>query len=59
MPDDLKRKKPEDPNRININQSWEVDYWCEKLGCSREKLIRAVAAVGPMVTDVRKWLSSN
>jgi len=26
MPDNLKIKKPKDPQKININEQWEVDY---------------------------------
>ena len=32
MPDDLTRRKPEDPTKINVNQSWEIKYWTKKLG---------------------------
>jgi len=59
MPDNLKRKQPEDPEKININQQWEVDYWCDNLGCSEELLRRAVEKVGPMVSDVKRWLRTN
>jgi len=42
MSDDLNRIKPEDPTKININQSWELTYWSQKLGVSKQELIRAV-----------------
>ena len=54
--DDLKRRVPEDPTKININQPWEVEYWCNKLGCSEARLREAVQAVGPLVKDVKKYL---
>jgi hypothetical protein len=56
MSDDLTRRKPEDPNKININQSWEVDYWTKTLGASEARLKEAVKAVGPMVSDVKRYL---
>lgn len=56
MPDDLTRRKPEDPNKININQAWEVTHWCSEFGVSESKLRAAVTAVGPMVKDVRRHL---
>jgi hypothetical protein len=56
MPDNLKRKQPEDPTKININQDWEITYWCDKLGTSEAKLKAAVKAVGPMTQAVRKYL---
>lgn len=56
MPDNLKRRQPEDPQRINIKQDWEVGYWSEMLGCTQAELIAAVKKVGPMVEDVKKEL---
>lgn len=56
MPDDITRRQPEDPQRININQPWEVEYWCDLLGCTESQLRAAVRAVGPMVKDVKAYL---
>jgi hypothetical protein len=56
MPDDLTRKQPEDPKKININQSWEVQYWKTKFGVPEQKLKKAVEVVGPMVSDVKRYL---
>lgn len=56
MPDDLTRRQPEDPNKININQAWERTYWSNKFGITIEKLKEAVEAVGPWVKDVKKYL---
>lgn len=60
MPDNVKRPGPEDRTKININQDYEVGYWMATLGISdKDVLERAVKAVGPLVTDVRKWLCKN
>ena len=56
MADDLGRKSPEDPNKVNINQTWELNYWSNKFGVSKERLIQAVKAVSPWVSDVKKHL---
>ncbi len=56
MPDDITRRQPEDPQRININQDWELEYWSKRLGCTKAELIAAVQKVGPMVEDVKKEL---
>ncbi|SQD76525.1 DUF3606 domain-containing protein [Moritella yayanosii] len=58
MSDNLKRKGPEDPKKINLNQSWEITYWTGALSISEAKLREAVAAVGVMVVDVRAWLNN-
>ena len=59
MTDDLKRRQPEDPKKININQPWEIAWWTSQLKITEEKLKQAVKAVGPIVTDVKEWLSKN
>jgi len=59
MSDNLKRKGPEDPNKINVNQDWELKYWAKKFDVSLVVLKQAVSKSGPMVTDVQKWLKSN
>ncbi|MBS5982305.1 DUF3606 domain-containing protein [Clostridium butyricum] len=57
MSDNTGIKQPEDPKKINVNQSWEVEYWCKVLGCTKEQLKAAVKKVGPMVVDVKKELN--
>lgn len=59
MSDNLQRRKPEDPKKINLSQSWEVDFWTNNLGVSEAKLRRAVSAVGVMVSDVKTWLAKH
>lgn len=59
MADDLKRKGPEDPTKVNVDEPWELKYWSEKFGVSSAKLKRAVVAVGPSVAKVKAWLEKN
>lgn len=56
MGDDLNRRAPEDPTKINVDQPWELRYWTDELGVSEQTLIAAVKAVGPMVEDVKRHL---
>lgn len=56
MSDNLKIKQPADMTKVNISQEWEVDFWCKKFGITKDKLKQAVAAAGPMVKDIVKWL---
>ena len=56
MTDDLRRKKPEDPNKVNINQDWELEYWSKKFGITIYQLKKIVEKVGPMVNDIIKEL---
>ncbi len=57
MSDDLTKKRPQDASRINIHEAWEVEYWCKALGCTKDELIAAVAAVGTSVSAVREYLA--
>ena len=59
MTDDIRIRQPEDPTKINVNQSWELEYWSNKFGVTKDKVKQAVAAVGPMVVDVEKWLKKH
>lgn len=56
MSDNLNRRQPEDPKKINKNQSWEIEYWCKELNCTRDELLAAIKEVGPYVKDVKKYL---
>lgn len=56
MSDNLKIKRPADATKINVNEAWEVSYWCKELNVSEAKLKEAVKAVGVMVKDVKKYL---
>jgi hypothetical protein len=56
MPDDKSKTGKQDDIRINVNQVHEVTYWTKTFEVTEEKLREAVAAVGPMVKDVRKYL---
>jgi hypothetical protein len=59
MADDLSKRGPQDGKRININESYEVKAWCSKYGCTKARLVSAVAAVGPMSDKVEKYLKDH
>ncbi|MGN8276734.1 DUF3606 domain-containing protein [Pseudomonas sp. SMV71] len=56
MTDNLSNRGPQDRNRINTSEEWELKYWTKELGVNEDQLKAAVKAVGPMVVDVRKHL---
>jgi hypothetical protein len=56
MSDNLKIRQPQDPTKINVHESWELDYWSKKFGVSKDKLVQAVDAVGPLVAKVKQHL---
>lgn len=42
---------------INVNQPYQVRYWCQELGVSAKELRNAVRRAGILVQDVRRYLS--
>ena len=54
--DNLRKRGPQDRSRINVNEEWEVKYWCERLGVTPARLRSAVKKAGPMAKDVRREL---
>lgn len=56
MTDSPTKTRPQDAQRVNVNQEHELQYWSEKFGVSAERLKSAVERVGPMADDVAKEL---
>jgi hypothetical protein len=59
MPDSTTQTAAPDRIRINVNESWEVDYWTRKFGVEPQSLKDAVSKVGPMVEDVQRHLGKS
>jgi hypothetical protein len=57
MPDNLENRGPRDATRVNVNEEWELRYWCRRFGVSPEQLRAAVGKVGVMVSDVEQALA--
>jgi hypothetical protein len=56
MSDDLNKKGPQDASRVNVHEEWELKYWSEKFGVSKDQLKKAVAAVGTSANAVKNYL---
>jgi hypothetical protein len=56
MTDDKTQRVPRDAERVNVNEDYEVRYWCKKWGVSEQQLRDAVKRVGVMSKDVAKAL---
>lgn len=59
MSDNLHLRRPQDPTKINIHESWEVQYWTSKWGISRAQLEAAVRAVGTGTAAVARHLGKQ
>lgn len=56
MSDDLSKIRPQDASKVNVNETWELEYWSKKFGVTKEKLKEAVKAVGTSSVKVQKYL---
>jgi hypothetical protein len=56
MSDDTTNRGEPDRSRINLGEDYEVRYWTEKLGVSKEQLAVAVKRVGNSANAVRQAL---
>jgi len=46
MSDDTTLRRPQDSSRIALGEDYEVRYWTEKFGVSRDELADAIKTVG-------------
>lgn len=57
MADDKTKKGPQDSSRINVHESYEVEYWSKKFRVTPDQLKAAVAKVGVSASAVEKELA--
>ena len=57
MGDDKTKKGPQDSSRINVHESYEVEYWSKKFRVTPEQLKAAVVKVGVSSAAVEKELA--
>lgn len=56
MSDDKSQRAPQDASRVALSEEYEVRYWSERFGVSRERLEQAVEAVGNDADRVGEYL---
>ena len=54
--DNLTKRDQRDRSNINMHEDYEVKYWTDALGVSREELQKVVDKVGNSAAAVRKEL---
>lgn len=59
MSDNNTLRAPQDARRIALEEDYEVRYWTDKWGVSREQLAAAVKAVGHSVDAVARHLGKS
>jgi hypothetical protein len=58
MPDDPK-ERAQDRKRISLKEDYELRYWSERFGVSREELREAVSAAGSDPEKVGAHIRAN
>ena len=59
MTDDTTLRRPQDSSRIALGEDYEVRYWTEKFGVSRDQLADAVKTVGNGADAVARHLGKT
>lgn len=59
MADNSKIKETPDEPRINIEEPWEINLWCELLQCTKDELFTAIKSVGNYEKDIRNYLNNK
>lgn len=54
--DDKQKNVNADRTKININEGYELDYWSNKFGVSKDKLKAVVQTVGTSAREVEDYL---
>lgn len=49
----------ENEKKIDLKESWDVNFWCEEFNLRAEDLKEIVLSVGPKVHDVRVHLAKK
>ncbi|MDQ2666065.1 MAG: DUF3606 domain-containing protein [Gemmatimonadota bacterium] len=59
MADDKSNRGPQDRSRISLTEDYEVRYWTQKFGVTKEQLAAAVHAVGNSAEKVEAHLRAK
>lgn len=58
MADNRTLRGPQDSSRIAMGEDYEVEYWTDKFGVSRDELQKAIDAVGNSADAVEAHLKN-
>lgn len=59
MSDDKTNRGPQDRARVNLSEDYEVRYWTEKFGVTKEQLAAAVERVGSSAAAIAQALGKT
>ena len=53
---DKTERAPQDLTRVNLEEDWEIRYWCARFDVESDALRACIAEVGPRVQDIEARL---
>jgi hypothetical protein len=59
MTDDKKNRSEPDRSRISLNEEYEVQYWTERFGITKEQLALAIKKVGDSPEQVARLIGRD
>lgn len=59
MSDNKSQRAPQDAARINVNETYELQYWTKELGVSEDQLRDLVKKHGVSASAVRRLLENE
>ncbi len=59
MTDDKSKTTAADRTRVSLTEDYEVQYWCQRFGVSRDELADAVKKAGNSVEAVQAALTQK
>jgi len=59
MSDDKGQRAPQDASRVALGEDYEVSYWTQRFGVSRDRLEEAVRAVGNGVDRIEDYFRAE
>lgn len=57
--DDKSKTGKSDDARINVGETYELQYWSQQFDVTPERLREAVSVVGPIAENVRNYLKRD
>ncbi len=59
MTDQLHQTRPQDAGKNNDHEEWEILYWTEHFGCTREQLLAAVESDSSAARALEKYVTER
>lgn len=53
------RSGPQDSNHVTLGQNYDVEYWSNRFGVSRDELEEAIDSVGDSVDAIAAYLNTR